>query len=68
MSSQDFISPFSFILRKTKLTPFSKKCLKKIGRLSTLTFLLNHKNLDNIIEGTAETERKQVFQNFKMFW
>ena len=56
-SFQDFISPFSFIIRETKLTPFSEKSLKKIYRLSTLIFLLNHKNSDNIINGTVEAER-----------
>ena len=46
-----------------KLTPFSKKCLKKLGRLSTLIFLLNHKHSDNIIDGIVEAERKQVLEN-----
>ena len=44
----------------TKLTPFSEKCFRKISRLSALTFLLNHINSDNIMDGTGETERKQV--------
>ena len=60
---QDFISPFSFIIWETKLTPFSEKCLKKIVRLSTLIFLLNRKNLDNVIGATVETEQKQVLQD-----
>ena len=38
-----FIPPFSFIIWETKLTPFSEKCLKKLGRLSTSIFRLNHK-------------------------
>ena len=52
----------------TKLTSFSEKCLKKIGRLSTVIFLLNHKNSNNIIDGTVEAAWKQVFQRWKMCW
>ena len=40
-----------------------RKVIEKIGRLSTLIFLLNHKTSDNIIDGTVQAERKQVLQN-----
>ena len=42
--------------------------LEKIGRLSTVIFLLNHKNSNNIIDGTVEAAWKQVFQRWKMCW
>ena len=42
--------------------------LEKIGRLSTVIFLLNHKNSNNIIVGTVEAAWKQVFQRWKMCW
>ena len=42
-----------------KLTPFPEKCLKKIGRLSTVIFRLNHKNSD-IMDKTVKAERKLV--------
>ena len=51
---------FSFIRWGTKLTPFSEKSLKKVGRLSTFMFQLNYKNPDNIIGGTVGAERKQT--------
>lgn len=51
---------FSFTRWGTKLTPFSEKSLKKVGRLSTFMFQLNHKNQDNIIGGTVGAERKQT--------
>ena len=46
-----------------EINSFFRKMLEKMGRLSTLIFLLNHKNSDNIIGGSVEIERKQVLQN-----
>ena len=42
--------------------------LEKIGRLSTVIFLLNHKNSNNVIDGTVEAAWKQVLQRWKMCW
>ena len=51
-----------------EINSFFRNVLEKIGWLSNLIFLLNYKYLDNITDGTVETERKQVLQNWEMFW
>ena len=46
-----------------EINSFFRKMLEKMGLLSTLIFLLNDKNSDNIIGASVEIERKQVLQN-----
>ena len=38
-----------------EINSFFRKVLEKIGRLFNLIFLLNHINLDNMIDGTVES-------------